>query len=409
MTPPRTHRPTPRGFALIVTLSLMILLTVIAVGLLSLSVISLRSTSQGAAQAEARANARLALLLALGELQKYAGQDQRVTATADIAGAADGAALAAGAPPLNDKSVNNVSKRLSAVQPGTRYWTGVFANQNAANTIFTKTPSPINIQWLVSGSNSTYTPGNLTGGPGILPSESAYAIGAGGTVADAARAVVLVGANTAGSASGATDRYVVAPLVGVVENNQPKPRGRYAWWVGDEGVKAKINISKTLDDATQYASLSAQRRGWETVTGFEGYPIPTSGAHASLPKVTDLTQTALLLPATFAKSGGASPLQNVFHSATADSRAVLTDSLSGGTLASIVADQEMLKDCPSGSKYTKEQGYRFTGIPGWLTQADVLPKKPMKPKEDERLHDFITITASPAAKLYVNCIADETL
>jgi Tfp pilus assembly protein PilX len=409
MKTPRTHRPTPRGFALIVTLSLMILLTVITVGLLSLSVISLRSSSRGVAQAEARANARLALLLALGELQKYAGLDQRVTANADIAGAAAGAALAAGAPPLNDKSINNISKRLSAVQPGTRYWTGVFANQDAPNTIFTKTPSPINIQWLVSGSNSTYTPGNLTGGPGILPSDFAYAVGAGGSVADAARAVVLVGSNTVGSASGSTDRYVVAPLVGVFENNQPKPRGRYAWWVGDEGVKARMNLNKTFDDPTQYASLSAQRRGWETVTGFEDYPTPTSGAHASLPKVTDLTQTALLLPATFAKSGGASPLQNVFHSATTDSRAVLTDSLSGGTLASIVADQEMLKDYPSGSKYTKEQGYRFTGIPGWLTQADVLPKKPMKPKEDERLHDFITITASPAAKLYVNCIADETV
>lgn len=205
MKTPKTQLPAPRGFALIVTLSLMILLTVIAVGLLSLSVISLRSSSRGAAQAEARANARLALLLAIGELQKYTGQDQRVTANADIAGAADGAALAAGAPPLNDKSVNNISKRLSAVQPGTRYWTGVFANQDAATTIFTKTPSPINIQWLVSGSDSTYTPGNLTGGPDILPSNSAYAVGAGGNVTDATRAVVLVGSNTAGSASGATD------------------------------------------------------------------------------------------------------------------------------------------------------------------------------------------------------------
>lgn len=38
-----------------------------------------------------------------------------------------------------------------------------------------------------------------------------------------------------------------------------------------------------------------------------------------------------------------------------------------GAVASIVADQEMLKD-----SHAKEQGYRSTGIPGWLTQADVL-------------------------------------
>ena len=39
-----------------------------------------------------------------------------------------------------------------------------------------------------------------------------------------------------------------------------------------------------------------------------------------------------------------------------------------GAVASILADREMLKD----AKYKPEQGYRSTGIPGWLTQADVL-------------------------------------
>ena len=43
--------PCATGFALVVTLSLMILLTIIAVGLLTLSSISLRSSSQGEAAA----------------------------------------------------------------------------------------------------------------------------------------------------------------------------------------------------------------------------------------------------------------------------------------------------------------------------------------------------------------------
>jgi type II secretory pathway pseudopilin PulG len=75
------------GFALVVTLSLMILLTIIAVGLLSLSAISLRSTSAEALMQEARQNARMALILALGELQKTTGPDQRVTAPAQVRGA----------------------------------------------------------------------------------------------------------------------------------------------------------------------------------------------------------------------------------------------------------------------------------------------------------------------------------
>lgn len=59
---PEKMRPdalNPRGFALVVTLSLMILLTVIAVGLLTLSGISLRSSAQIDAMQAARANARM--------------------------------------------------------------------------------------------------------------------------------------------------------------------------------------------------------------------------------------------------------------------------------------------------------------------------------------------------------------
>lgn len=62
----------------------MILLVVIAVGLLTLSTISLRSVGQGNGMSLARSNARLALMLAIGDLQKNAGPDQRVTARADV-------------------------------------------------------------------------------------------------------------------------------------------------------------------------------------------------------------------------------------------------------------------------------------------------------------------------------------
>lgn len=81
---PSAANRTNRGFALVATLSLMILLTVIAVGLLTLSSISLRSSSQGSSMATARANARLALMLALGDIQAKTGPDTRITARADI-------------------------------------------------------------------------------------------------------------------------------------------------------------------------------------------------------------------------------------------------------------------------------------------------------------------------------------
>jgi len=73
-----------KGFALAITLSLMILLTVVAVGLLGLSAISLNTTGQGEDMAMAQSNARLALMLALGDLQKTAGTDRAITAPAAI-------------------------------------------------------------------------------------------------------------------------------------------------------------------------------------------------------------------------------------------------------------------------------------------------------------------------------------
>jgi Tfp pilus assembly protein PilX len=326
------HAIKTRGFALVVTLSLMILLTIIAVGLLTLSSISLRASTASAAMAEARQNARMAMQLAVGELQKQAGPDQRVTATANIAGDSTGGPLAAGASPTNDKSINGIDKGLKAVQPGTRYWTGVWKNSNTTSTagteIYTKTPSPSIVQWLISGSDASST------GPTILPSDGKYAVSASGKVSNPEEAVILAGEKTVGAS--ATDRYVVAPVLEMTDKNS-KVNGRFAWWVGDEGVKAKINIATTNTDSNSYASLAAQRRGWETVDGFTNYPTPSSGGHASLPKIISLPETALLVPGANSATGGSTPLQAAFHSATADSRAVIADVLNGGTKIDLTA------------------------------------------------------------------------
>lgn len=169
-----------RGFALIVTLSLMILLTVIAVGLLSLSAISLRSSSAGRAQATAHANARMAMMLAIGELQKTAGRDQAVTASASL--------------------------KQSGTVPNPA-WTGVWKSDD-------KNAPPT---WLVSGPNPNAA-----------------------TALTATNSVVL-SKNAAGAEPGsAADFELRAEWV----NMTLRDKGRYAYWIGDEGTKAKVDISR---------------------------------------------------------------------------------------------------------------------------------------------------------------------
>jgi hypothetical protein len=319
-----------RGFALVVTLSLMILLTIMAVGLLSLSAVSLRGSALDAAQAEARANARMALMIAISDIQRAAGSDQRVTATANIAATANGESLPAGQPPLNDVAPDKTLKGLSAVQAGTRYWTGVFSNRDTPDMIHSKTPSPQIERWLVSGVNDPNS-----AGLSITPALAFCATNAEGKVADPSKAVVLVGTHSAGTGPGSEDRYVAAPQVAIVPGAGSGMPGRFAYWVGDEGVKARINIERSSEEAGSYSSLIAQRRGWETVGGFADYPPADGGADSQLPRLITFGTSQVAIPAL--RSGNPSPMQTAFHSATADSRGLLVDTLAGGTRVDLTA------------------------------------------------------------------------
>ncbi len=76
------HGRNNNGFALVATLSLMVLIVMLLVAMMSLSTIQTRSGQNG--KAEAEANARLALMMAIGELQVELGPDKRISAQAEI-------------------------------------------------------------------------------------------------------------------------------------------------------------------------------------------------------------------------------------------------------------------------------------------------------------------------------------
>lgn len=323
-------RATRCGFTLIVTLVMMVLLTILALGLLNLSAITLRKGGVATASATARNNARLAMMLALAELQKQTGPDQRITATADMASAdVLGQAIPDTKSPTNNTSVNSIAKGLSAVQPGTRYWTGVWKNTSTTpgTEIYTKTPSPKFLQWLISGNDY------LVGSTINSPATPAFALKGDGSVSDKKGVVVLAGRSTIGDPNSNTlSRYISAPLVALSRKGKAGTEtiGRYAWWVGDEGVKAKINLSPGTNSSSvaTYQTLSTQRSGWETVTGFSNYPTPVSPTAPLLNSLVTLPEIELLDPSL--GKGSPSPLGKAFHSATADSFGVIADTLNGG-------------------------------------------------------------------------------
>ncbi len=202
----RNHRQ-PRGFALIATISVMVLLVMIAMAMLSLSTIEMRATQNDRAMVEAKANARMALMLALGELQQYAGQDQRVTARAE----------------MFDKSITNGSwigvwnsskmpNDLSAEIFTRDKDTGSLldARNGQSNDIFFKN----SLTWLVSG--DTTTPGEPLADPAILRA----------AVADVPE--VTVGKVEIHDKSGAQT-------------------GSYAWFVDDLSMKANISHDNRKD------------------------------------------------------------------------------------------------------------------------------------------------------------------
>ncbi|MGE9296328.1 MAG: hypothetical protein ACQKBV_08605 [Puniceicoccales bacterium] len=72
------------GFALIISLVLMSFIFLLVVSLLTLTRVELSTSSHLQMEQRARENSLLGLQVALSELQKATGPDQRVTARADL-------------------------------------------------------------------------------------------------------------------------------------------------------------------------------------------------------------------------------------------------------------------------------------------------------------------------------------
>lgn len=289
------HKIQPRGFALVVTVSLMVLLAVICVGLLGLSAVSLRSSTQTQAQAQAQANARLALMIAIGELQRHTGSDTRVTASAEIANQ--------DYPPLLGvwKSWEGTNHAANGRPIAPNY--GVKGQPAADGGRF--------VHWLVSSAGNMDNPG-IEAAPALVDM-----VAREGTVP-------LLADGTLSS----TDSRQVHVVPTRLENN-----GRIAWWISGENQKARLAQphEPRTDDVAGWVEMGQSH----TIPNPEGFGLATllidpeahhpNGAPAKPARKAVSRQTMALI-----EPGNPVEPHKKFHDLTTNSVGLLTNTATGG-------------------------------------------------------------------------------
>lgn len=280
------------GFALVIALSLMAFILLLLLSISTLVRVESQSAQSSTSRMEAEQAALLGLQVALGELQKAAGPDQRVTATAGI------------------NPANTAQPHLLGV------WNS-FKQANGTNTAinYTTQKSGDFVQWL--SSTATIAEKNSQTYPSAVP----------------ANPVTLVGSGTLPTpvAGDPASQYVQASTVDVASTAGDRVGG-YAWHVFDESQKANLALRDpvTITDAERVSALGlpgapdfaalAQANGGDAL-----YAPLVNLPENEREKAVSIDSSTLLAGATF------DPLAaKAFHVLSTNSKSLLVDVANGG-------------------------------------------------------------------------------
>ncbi len=320
------------GFALVIAIVLMAFLLTLLLTLSSMTQIETRVFSTSTQTVTARQNALMALNIALGQLQKYAGPDQRTTARADMD------------PALVDSTSAN------------GHWIGVYGN--GAPVDYGQTPvslagdvtahsdargsQAVLLTWLVSGNEDvSFTPaddvdndGHIRNAPHgwrFTPTSPVDLAQASVQPAADDSQVLLVAEHSAASAID----YVAAPLVAIPGDGQDGFVGRYAWWIGDEGAKANVTLPMAPTGELPEAFVLARRNAVELVNRGATNAFSPGGLIGANydPQIGALDEVSHLSAMSILADDGAAMRETLkwrFHDLTASSYSVLSDTYAGG-------------------------------------------------------------------------------
>ncbi len=298
---------------------MLVILTVLGVALLSLSAVSLRSSSIESAEARARANARMALMMAIGELQQHAGSDTRITAPASILNGESASSA-------DDLAVIGVWKSWEGSDHES---TGAAAARPIAPDYDSKRrPASSSdgrfLSWLVSMPQQTYQDDLISDAPGWS---------AASALQDIVRTIPAEGfvpMLSTGSLSASDPRQVHVKPVDIIGSSGQ--RGTYAWWVSGENQKACLTqpYKPRTDDAAGWSGQVKSHTAPDPETlGLKGLledpenftPDPNQVKPGS--KVFTLASTELIAKAPD------TPHQN-FHDLSTSAVGLLTNTATGG-------------------------------------------------------------------------------
>jgi hypothetical protein len=327
------HSKRSPGFSLILSLTVMAGIVMLLVTVSAFVMIESRAVMNQQLATRAKLNAIVSMRLALAHLQQEAGADRRSTARADVT--------------QPDATASTVSNPM---------WTGIW-----------RTDLPdLPPAWLVSGradqpagtqSASLYQTG-LTPDYHVgywAPWQSSYA-------PPADQLVTLVGLGSALGQDGSTPSGLVSlPKITLPDDDVV---GTYAYWVGDEGVKARPNLidTRAKTDTNSADQLISVRS-----------PV-THGLLKDLPNQSQITALSRMKDAPLLTNWdpiitGGNPLdtRKYFHDISLVSAGVLADPVNGG----LKRDLSVAFELSDAQFALTEFGGGATGAAGTATEKGV--------------------------------------
>lgn len=245
---PNGDDSSPRGFALVLALSMMAFMLLLLVALASLIGVESGRSQIELDQFAARQNALLGLRIAVAQLQKETGDDRSATAPAEASGVLSTAWR------VDDPEFDPAT----AVHPSRRHWVGAYAYDEELDLSQEMIVNSVN--WLVSG-NAT--------GVDVLEGEPN----------EHARLLYFAGNEE-------IDEIIVeAPREPIPSGDSLQTGGHFAYWAADESMKAKVNLTPVIvEDEESLSDLerrskfyTTQRYGGENIAGLENLSRLYSG------------------------------------------------------------------------------------------------------------------------------------